>query len=193
MRTVVYALAVTLGALSQGCVGDGDVVAVAERRALFDLAAFVDHQDSVLAGAAVRKRVRVGEVDEERVIQDVDWAAELAPFAGANVNRPALVDEYRSERVGGGGGGAYTLVLTPLDSTEQRVRELRIVCAEGTADGDCPYAAVREVLVRTGFESVIADTEQRLRWTPAGYEVRSRQRVVGSEERVLVLEGEVVR
>lgn len=185
----LIAWALALGA----CVGEEGVVAVDERAALFDLAAFVDYQDSVLAGAAVRKRVRVGEVDETRVIEDVDWAAELAPFAGANLNKPALVDEYLTERVDAPAGGGYTLVLRPRDSTAQRVRELRIACADGASADDCPYADVREVVVRTGFESVVADTEQRLAWTPGGYEVRSRQRVVGSGERVLVLEGEVVR
>lgn len=170
------------------CIGDAEVVAPDERDALFDLAGFVAYQDSVLSGVGVRKTVRVGDTEEVQVIEDVDWAAELAPFAGANVNKPALTDAYAREVTED--GGASTILLTALDSAE-RVRLVRIVCEGAAEDFDCPYGDVSAVDVETRFESVIADTEQRLRWTRAGYEVVNRQRVVGREERVLAIRGEV--
>lgn len=188
--TVAAALACTTAA----CLGDAEVIAPDARDALFDLAAFVDYQDSVLTGASIRKRVRVGEEsDETRVIDAVDWATELASFAGANVNKPALVDSYAQacSRDSGSGGGS-TIRLSALDSAD-RVRTIKIACADQQSTCACDFASVVSIEVETRFESVIADTEQRLRWTREGYEVVSRQRVAGRDERVLTLEGEIVR
>lgn len=181
-----------LALTSVACLGDAEVVEPDARDALFDLAAFVDYQDSVLAGSAVRKRVRVGEgADETKLVTNVDWAMELAPFAGANVNKPALVDAYLLDRTEGEAPGQTTITLNAADSAE-RVRRIVIACASAAEDSRCPYAEVGSIYVETRFESVIADTEQRLRWRRDGYEVVSRQRVVGREERVLVVEGELV-
>ena len=188
---VALALVIAAAATTASCIGDGDVVAPDARDALFDLGAFVAYQDSVLAGRGIRKTVRVGETVEEKVIGDVDWAAELAAFAGANVNKPALTDAYLRERVGRGAGGGSEITLTATDSAA-RVRVIEVACASDAEGHACPYGDVEAVRVETRFESLIADTEQRLRWTPEKYEVVSRQQVVGRDERVLVLEGVVV-
>ena len=79
--------------------------------------------------------------------------------------------------------------LTALDSSE-RVRSVAVVCDGDAVAGGCAYGDVRELRVETRFESVIADTEQRLRWTREGYEVINRQRVIGRDERVLAIRGE---
>ena len=180
-------LAGAMALTTVGCIGDAEVVAPDARDALFDLGAFVDYQDSLLADVGMRKTVRVGETEEEKVIEEVDWATELAPFAGANVNKPALTDAYAREVTEAVRG--YYILLTALDSSA-RVRSIRIVCAGAPEATGCPYDRVASVEVDTRFESVIADTEQRLHWTPTGYTVVNRQRVVGREERVLSIRGE---
>ncbi len=182
-RAYVLAGAALVGALSAGgCVGGPTEVDPAAPRALFDLSAFVDYQAGRLAGTPITKRVRINEVDETRAIDTVDWATELAPFAQANINKPALLDSYREDSTRGADGG-LTIEYAALDSA-LRVQRLRVECA-----GDCDYGQVRGIVIYTRFRSVIADTEQRLSWRPEGYEVYSKQDAMFADPYELFLSG----
>ncbi len=172
--------------LMGACVGGPTEVDPAAQRALFDLSAFVDYQAERLARVPIRKRVRIGEIDETRRIDTLDWATELAPFAQANINKPAFLDSYTADSTRGT-DGELTIKYAAIDSA-LKVQRLRVVCS-----GDCDYGKVQAIDIYTHFESVIAATEQRLSWKPAGYEVYSRQHTMFADPYELFLSGQPLR
>lgn len=152
------------------------------RRAFFDLAAFVNFQDSLLSGKSMMKAVAIGRVDQAKRIEQVDWSEELAPFAQANLNKPAFLDSYAVDSVLTA-EGKLELEYVALDSS-LRTRKLLVLCQE-----NCDYANVLSIIVRNSTKSVIAETEQRLQWTPDGFEVYSRQATLFVKARELHLKG----
>lgn len=174
---VALALASTTACLDEPTVVDPDA-----RGATFDLAAFVEYQGETLAGAAMQKSVRIGDVDQTLRIDSVDWAAELAPFAEANLNKPALLDKYAVDSTRANDGG-LRLNYSALDSAI-KVRTLTVDCG-----ADCTYGNVRRVEITMVSSTIIADTEQRYVWTPEGYEIYNKQDALLADPRELFLSG----
>ena len=166
------------GLLAVGCVNAvEDVDPRADSPRFFSLTEFVATQDSVLAGRGLTKTVTVDGAAETRRAESVDWAEELAPFSQSDIDRPALWDRYRVDTTTRGGGRVVT--YTALGDGEFTRR----IAVERDGGG-----AVVRIEIDNGFESAVADTEQRLEWTPGRYRVYSRQApgLVGGRELEIV-------
>ena len=174
------------GLTAVGCGTDPIVIDPSSRQAYFDLEAWLSYQDSLLRGSDLLKRVSVNGVEQEARLSGVDWAGELSPFAQANINKPALIGQYAVDTTTAA-DGSLTVEYRTLDAS-LRTKRLRVSC--GT---NCDYGQVREIEIESATESLIADTEQQLRWTPEGFWVTSQQAALLVEPRVLAIEGRVVR
>ena len=156
------------------------------RAAYFDLGAWVAHVDSTYAGRSLGKRASVNDVEERTRVEVVDWATELAAFAQANINKPALLGVYRVDSTRDAATDYLTLEYTALDG-DAKTRRLRVSCL-GTCDA---YGRVRAIELEAATSSVLAHTQQRLTWQPAEFKIESRQEILFQGQRELVIEGQV--
>ncbi len=152
------------------------------RRAYFDLEHWAAYQDSMLSGEGLNKRIEVNGVVQEASIEQVDWEAELATFAQANINKPALIGRYSVDSMRDA-FGSLRLDYQALDE-DLKTRRVRVNCKS-----NCNYENVLALEVEAGMSSVIADTEQRLSWRPDSFSISSRQDVLLVSERKLKIDG----
>ena len=137
------------------------------RDPFFNLQAYIDRQVDSLQAAdiTVTKTITLNGTTETQELADLKFANDLRIFREADINKPAWLDKYRSEREERDGQLVQT--YTALDSSLQ-TRELTVV----SEDGD----PVRiEILRKTG--TVLSDGLHRMVYQPAsGYSMRTRQR-----------------
>ena len=137
------------------------------RDPFFNLQAYIDRQVDSLQAAdiAVTKTITLNGTTETQELADLKFANDLRIFREADINKPAWLDKYRSEREERDGQLVQT--YTALDSSLQ-TRELTVV----SEDGD-PIRI--EILRKTG--TVLSDGLHRMVYQPAsGYSMRTRQR-----------------
>ena len=136
------------------------------RDPFFNLQAYIDRQvDSLQSNnPEVTKTITLNGTTESHRLTDLRFASDLRVFREADINKPAWLDKYRSERQERDGRLVQT--YTALDSSLQ-TRELTVV----SEDGD----PVRiEILRKTG--TVLSDGLHRMVYEPAsGYSMRTRQ------------------
>lgn len=178
MRRAVVASAAAV--LLAGCVDAVEEVSpLADSRRFFNLSEWAALQDSLLAGRGLEKTVVVNGLRESRRLDAVDWSEELAPFAQSDIDRPALWDRYDVDSVATQGGGAVVVYEALDDDLFTR----RLEVATDARGG------VTRLAIDNAFESFVADTEQRLEWTPGAYRVYSRQDARLADARELEIEG----
>ncbi|MBC3539403.1 hypothetical protein ACFSC6_17930 [Rufibacter sediminis] len=90
--TFVLVSALLLG--TGACQDDGKAAPEVPRtQQAYDVVSFLDQEANALTAkkAAVRKTVsKEGKVNEEKIFTSLNWTEELAPFADADINKPAL-------------------------------------------------------------------------------------------------------
>ena len=148
----------------------------------FNLTDYVELQKTRLANTPITKTVSVNGIEETQKITAVDWELELAPFVQSNIDRPALWDSYAMDSVSC--QGLKKLVYLSNDA-DNFTKSLEVTYVDVSKPLDSVYA----VYIRNGFESYIANTSQQLIFWDGGYEIRSTQAAVLSEERALNIIG----
>lgn len=181
MRFLILLLTLSTLFSCEGNLDNGEVSAIDPE--FFNLKEFVAEQKLKMAGTSITKTVSVNGVEETKTLNDVDWGLELAPFEQSNIDRPAMWDAYALD-LSLTCGSLRTLTYNSLDSSNF-TKLVKVVWS----DTSVPYDSVSFVMIENGFNSFIADTEQRLFWWNGGYEITSKQEALLSEERELNIKG----
>lgn len=68
----------------------------------FDLAHFIEQQVNIMDSLQpqIRKRVKIGENQEEKIITETNWQKELELFVQADISKPAIQVSYQVEEAG---------------------------------------------------------------------------------------------
>lgn len=113
------------------------------------------------------KRVQIGDEEEEKVLDSLNWEQELRPLINADINRAGWVDRYRGDTTYTPGGALQEIHYQAQDK-ELRVREMRLFFDS--------TGAVQRILIEKGRESLTVDNYQRITYLPAeGYVLVNRQ------------------
>ncbi|PPK88255.1 hypothetical protein CLV84_1220 [Neolewinella xylanilytica] len=132
----------------------------------FDLTAYINRQVDSLqaAGGEVTKTITLNGTTETKRMTDLNFATDLRVFREADINKPAWLDKYHSEREAR--GDSLIRTYTALDSSMQ-TRRLRVVSQDNV-----PVHI--EIIRRTG--TVLSKGQHRLIYEPArGYRMRTEQ------------------
>ncbi|MBB4079858.1 hypothetical protein GGR28_002485 [Lewinella aquimaris] len=155
----------TLLLLLSGCYAD-ELERETQQEPFFDLAGYIDGQvDSLTAGrSAVEKTIVLNGNSETQTLSDLNFGNDLKVFRNADINKPAYLDKYRTDRRQA--GDTLIQTYTATDST----LETRLLTVRSLADRPVRIDIVR----RTG--TVLSAGIHHLRYDPAsGYRLRTEQ------------------
>ena len=162
MRDWLVLMTSFMGLLLFSCGAEPTDEPTNQRTNFFDLRTYITTQVDSLTAAqpTVTKRVVLNKTEEERVMDDVNFAADLRAFREADINKPAWADKYRTvER-----GGAW--LYEALDSSLQ-TRRLLVQLIDGV-----PVQI--DVWRKTG--TLLSNGTQKLTYRPAsGYTIDTEQ------------------
>lgn len=116
------------------------------------------------------KTVRKNGEEEQRTITEIDWAAELKTFSGADINKPAWLNSYSVD------SSAGRLVYTALED-QLRVRSLEVRFS--------PENKVQAIIIQRKTGNYLYTSSERLEYYPDSlYSVKRHQdvRVLGAGE-----------
>lgn len=145
----------------------------------FDLSGYFTAEIKRLARLGpVTKSTTINGRTEVQTVSGLDYATELAPFLSADINRPAWLDQYRTDSLHRD-GQLQKLTYTALDDD---LFTRRVVIS---FDGD----AVDSIHIIKLSELMIADTRRELRYVPAtGYSIRGAQKVLLASDNSIAID-----
>lgn len=131
----------------------------------------------------LKKKVMLDGQTEEKRIESTDFEQELQIFRRSDINRPSWSDKYQIDSIQKN-GNLQTIRYTAID-TSLNTRLLRVSFMDGEVD---------EIEIRNQSRSAIASTEQDLLYRPGrNYQIRSKQKTIGADERQVTIEVEIVK
>lgn len=146
----------------------------------FDLKGYFDQQIEQLNAdqPALTKHVHIGDQEEEKTVDGIDFSQELQIFSRSDINRPAWSDKYQIDSTVQA-GALMALSYTAID-TSLVTRLLEIEFAAGT---------VSSIHIVNRSQSAIANTDQDLQYHPGErYQIISTQKTIGSSPKTVRIE-----
>ncbi|MCB0634888.1 MAG: hypothetical protein KDD15_34385 [Lewinella sp.] len=146
----------------------------------FDLEGYFKGQVAQLSTdqPSVRKKVRIGDQEEEKEVDGIDFSQELQIFSRSDINRPAWSDKYQVDSIMQD-GQLTALSYTAID-TSLVTRLLEISFQSGK---------VTSIHILNRSHSAIAHTEQDLQYLPRErYQIVSTQKTIGSLPKTVSVE-----
>lgn len=146
----------------------------------FDLAAYFEQQVEQLNANSpkLKKKVRIGEQQEEKEVDGIDFTQELQIFSRSDINRPAWSDKYRIDSTLQN-GQLKELSYTAID-TSLVTRLMKIEFEAGI---------VSAIHIKNRSHSAIARTEQDLQYQPGeSYQILSTQKTIGAQPKTVQIE-----
>ncbi|MEZ4994567.1 MAG: hypothetical protein R2824_29365 [Saprospiraceae bacterium] len=146
----------------------------------FDLEGYFKGQVAQLSAdqPGIRKKVRIGDQEEEKEVDGIDFSQELQIFSRSDINRPAWSDKYRVDSIMQGrqlAALSYTAIDTSLVT---RLLEISFQSGKVTA-----------IHILNRSHSAIAHTEQDLQYLPRErYQIVSTQKTIGSSPKTVSVE-----
>jgi hypothetical protein len=151
----------------------------------FDLKGYFEKEIQRLnqAQPKVQKKVMLNDKGEEKQLDHLDFATELAVFGESDINRRDWMDKYRIDST------LQNNQLTALHYTatddKLRTRQLDVEFQNGN---------VSKIFIQNGAKTMVAGSQQALTYLPAeGYFIQSNQRTAISKDRVLRVEVRFVK
>lgn len=149
----------------------------------FDLKGYMEQEISRLGQEqpSVRKEIRLQDQSEVKTFDSLDYAKELAMFIKADINKVAWLDKYTVDTLWAEEEQQQIAGLVYSANSEGlKTQELKV---DFDAEG-----AVREIYVKLGTESLVADVYQELTYQPdSGYRLLSEQSTaISSPNRIQV-------
>jgi len=122
IKQLLFAFA--LCCLIQSCADESTLLAKGGNKH-FDIPAYFTNEISQLQeqNKSIKKTITINGVEESKVINDVEWAGELALFKGHNINKTSWQDDF--EKVEGKGKVTFTTSneSIPIKTVEIRPNE----------------------------------------------------------------------
>ncbi|MEM1323967.1 MAG: hypothetical protein AAGG75_27145 [Bacteroidota bacterium] len=143
----------------------------------FDLKQYFKEQEEALAKyKQAEKTTTINGKTETKLIDEIDFAEELAVFADSDINKASWLDRYEVDSTLNTAGQLQQLQYHALDD-KLRTKSLVIDFKDGQ---------VLHIAIENTSSNAINTSQQVLKYrADEGYSIQSRQKVVGAEERVL--------
>ncbi|PSR14218.1 MAG: hypothetical protein DA408_17680 [Bacteroidetes bacterium] len=149
----------------------------------FSLANFFDQEATRLDSLQprLRKHVRMNEEEEEKILENVDFGAELALFRGYDINRKSWVDKYQADSVYLNGN---------LQRIDYQAREPDLTTQELHIEFD-PTGKVAAITIVGQSATFLASNNNWLHYTTnQGYTIKTEQKNRAAETVNILIEGE---
>ena len=129
----------------------------------------------------LRKHVRMNEEEEEKILEQVDFGAELALFRGYDINRKSWVDKYQADSVYLNGN---------LQRIDYQAREPNLTTQELQIAFDST-GKVATITIVGQSATVLASNKNWLHYiTGQGYTIKTEQKNRAAETVNILIEGE---
>ena len=130
-------------------------------RETFNLAAFVEYQDSVLQGNALLKVVGYGDLQDTLSFDEADWQIELQPLNDTEFDAYLRLGKLKLDKSPAKTGNGVVLELSTIDPESSPQLSARIFCSSP----DCAYSAVDSLWVEERVNNPLVEQTSTLLWT----------------------------
>ncbi len=150
----------------------------------FDLETYFEQEVARLDAQSYRlkKQLKIDDVQEEQILEIVNFEEELSAFSRLNINQPTWLDKYKVDSILGATQQLKAIEYLALD-TMMKTRKL-IVEYDTQSE-------VKEITIHNKSHSFIMNSEEWLNYQAnKGYSIETKQNILFFDDKEILLEAE---
>lgn len=148
----------------------------------FDLEIYFQQEAARLHAQSYRlkKRLKIDNIQEEQILETVNFEEELAVFSRLNINQPTWLDKYTVDSIFGGTQQLEAIEYFAID-TMMKTRKI-IIQYDSLSE-------VKEITIRNKSYSFIMNSREWLNYYPnKGYSIETKQDILFFDDKDILLE-----